>query len=667
MLSGPVSTAAPPGGQVSIGEFLISEVGGSALYIFDSSGRHHRTVNALTGAVIHQFSYDDAGRLIAVADAYGNATTIERDPAGEPIGITGPFGTQTVLRVDPPGTLREIVNPSGGAVRAEYSTDGLLNTLTDPLGNIYTFEYDGAGRLISDRDPTGGSTALMRTPTDAGFRTTILSAALREKNFVVEWPSAGLQRRTSTCCGGGKMVEETYDDGRRIATIPNGTVVSVQFRPDPRWNLQAPLAHSVEITMPSGRSLVRMTDRQVDLADPADPLSLSSISEVVSINANRFATTYTATTRRVTLTTPEGRTTTATLDAAGRVVEVHRTGLLLVTFAYGSYGKLFEVSQESGSGTRKVTLTYNMDGNLSTVIDPLGRTTSFGYDMAGRLTSQSFPSGGVANYEYDTNGNLTGLTPPGRPTHRFTFTGVDQRASYQPPNVNGGTLETRYEYDADGYLARLTRPGKTAVDFTVDEAGRLSAAAVGRGHYRYDYHPITGMLTNISEPTGGQLTYRYDGLLLTQITWAGLVSGSLERAFDDNLLLRSESVNGAMAAEYVYDRDGLPLQVGQLSLIRDSATGLVTDTALGAVTTQSLHNSFGELVSMTASHKETVLYESHYLYDLLGRVIQRTETIAGQESVFNYAYDGDGRLATAQRDTSPAVVYAYDVNGNRTG
>lgn len=61
------------------GETIIPSDDGGEAYVFNNSGRHLRTVNALTGAVRYQFGYDSNGYLTTVTDGDGNITTIERD------------------------------------------------------------------------------------------------------------------------------------------------------------------------------------------------------------------------------------------------------------------------------------------------------------------------------------------------------------------------------------------------------------------------------------------------------------------------------------------------------------------------------------------------------------------------------------------------------------
>jgi YD repeat-containing protein len=158
--------------------YVIAAEDGGKLYVFDRSGRHLRTLNALTGAIRYDFGYDAAGLLTtvtevvkdSVTDSNNNVTTIERDTNGNAAAIVGPFGQRTVLTPDPNGFLASIKNPADESVKFTYFPDGLLKTLTDPLNNPpYRFDYDPLGRLVRDGDPENGFKTLDRTEFSNNF------------------------------------------------------------------------------------------------------------------------------------------------------------------------------------------------------------------------------------------------------------------------------------------------------------------------------------------------------------------------------------------------------------------------------------------------------------------------------------------------------------------
>ena len=121
-------------------EIVIASKNGEELYVFTSAGQHNRTLNALTGAVLYSFSYNDEGYLTQVVDGYGNTTTIERDENGDPIAIIAPYGQRTELSLDENGYMDTMINPAGETHLFTYHGEGgLLATHTNPRG--YTSRF----------------------------------------------------------------------------------------------------------------------------------------------------------------------------------------------------------------------------------------------------------------------------------------------------------------------------------------------------------------------------------------------------------------------------------------------------------------------------------------------------------------------------------------------
>ncbi|MFN2298493.1 MAG: hypothetical protein ACK2UB_06580, partial [Anaerolineales bacterium] len=79
------------------GNIAVASENGDEIYIFDVTGRHLRTLDALTGTVRHQFSYNSAGLLTSITDGDGNVTRIERNGSGSPSAIVAPGGQRTIL------------------------------------------------------------------------------------------------------------------------------------------------------------------------------------------------------------------------------------------------------------------------------------------------------------------------------------------------------------------------------------------------------------------------------------------------------------------------------------------------------------------------------------------------------------------------------------------
>src|SRR3990172_3769269 len=116
---------------LNAGDFSVASEGGDEVFLFNSRGRHLRTLDARTKAVIYSFGYDDAGRLASITDRDGLVTTIERSD-DIPTAIVAPHGKRTSLTVDGHGYLNAITNPAGGARAYSYDANGLMQTFTDP-------------------------------------------------------------------------------------------------------------------------------------------------------------------------------------------------------------------------------------------------------------------------------------------------------------------------------------------------------------------------------------------------------------------------------------------------------------------------------------------------------------------------------------------------------
>ena len=121
-------------------EFALPSEDGSEVYLFDSVGRHLRTVDALTGSTLLSFAYDNVGRLVSITDTDGNVTRIERAADGSATAIVAPGGQRTQLTVGTEG-LGLVRNPAGEATQLAYAPGGLLTTLTEPGGGVHRYEY----------------------------------------------------------------------------------------------------------------------------------------------------------------------------------------------------------------------------------------------------------------------------------------------------------------------------------------------------------------------------------------------------------------------------------------------------------------------------------------------------------------------------------------------
>ena len=654
------------------GSYLLTAEDGSEVYVFDvNSGRHTQTRWPLTGALRYQFGYDAAGNLTSVTDASGNITSIQRDASEQVTAIVSPYGVTTKLHLAGNGFLKTITDPAGNKVTLTTGTTGLITARTDANGVTFNYSYDLFGGLLQDTDPLG-TTALARTAAPGTLgqtiaHTTPLGRTTRyQTSMTVPWTE-----------GPGSTITEaqnvTWPDGlistsnvgaqaghlTRSVALPDGTGESATLGPDAHWGLQAPFAQQATIAMGSLSASLTSTTAAT-LANPSDPFSLLTQSASTTINSRTYSSAYSAASATITNTTPAGRIRTQTIDNLERVTSIVDGNQSAVRFTYDAQGRVHSVVR----GVRRITFGYDSHGYMSSTNNALAQRTSYKYDGAGRLTSLTAPDSGVAAYQYDGNGNVTGVTPPGQPLHAFAYNQVNLLTKYTPPSL-AGTGPTTYEFNADRDLTRINRPDGGAVNFAYDMAGRLSSITTPSVTLNYQFDAVTGNVTNESIGGGESLSYVYDGAMIASESYGGPITGTVQTTRDNNGWVVSESVNSGSTIAVSYDADGLPSQVGALTIKRSPSTGLPTSTKLGAAADTRTYSALGDLASYSATYGGQVLYSLALTRDNVGRIASRTETIGGVAHNFAYEYDPVGRLSKVSVDGVVTATYTYDGNGNR--
>ncbi|AUX44919.1 uncharacterized protein SOCE26_063890 [Sorangium cellulosum] len=659
--------AALPG--LSVNDIVVASRDGRDVYGFDEQGRHLVTRDAALGVPRYQFAYDSAGRLRTITDVDGQVTTIQRDGSGAATAIVAPTGQVTTLDLDAEGYLWKVTNPANETTTLEYYPDtGLLRSLSDARGLQHEFIYDAEGRLTRDTNPADGYKELTRTFTASGHNVTISTAMGRPRSHSIEALPGGGTRRVHTGTDGLSTVTEIGTNGVATTTRPDGTVISTQTSGDSRFSMQLPIISRETTTTPLGRTMVVDRSRSVVLAAQNDPLSLTSMTDLMTINGKTFSQTFDKATRTLTSASPAGRQFTVTLTPQGRIQRVAIPMILPVEFTYYPDGRLHTRSQ----GSRAWIYTYEDNGWLTTMTDSLFNTTSFLHDQVGRVTSTTRGDDEVVGTSYYPGGLVHTLTPPGRPAHSFVYNEADLLEQYVSPGVGGEPRESSWSYDLDRLLTSSNRPGEAATVFTWSpSSSRLNQVTLpmAMGTLTYTYHPTTGNLVGVTGPSGISLSLAYDGSLLTDRTWTGAGFGggsaTVHWTYDNSLRINGEAINGGAALSFGYDDDGFLNQAGGLTLTWHPQNGRYTGSSIGVVSDTVGLDAYGDAGTYVAQVGGTAVYEVSYTPDDRGRIDARTETLLGETHTYEYDYDLAGRLTDVRRDGVLAAHYDYDANGNR--
>ncbi len=648
-----ISTPLPGLGLTDI---VIATDEGNELFVFDSKGHHQKTLDGWTGALNLQFEYDTDGYVIGIVDAAGKRTQIKR--VGERAEkIISPFGVETTLSIDSSTYLRKVTHATGEVLALDYKdAGGLLSGATDPRGHQSTFLYEPNGLLLADVDAKAASQTLMSIDeSTVGYQSPLGRSIVMSR---VSTPTS--ETRTVTGIDGVAVVSVLDASGTQTTTYPEGTVVSQKLGPEPRFGMAAPIPTQQVVKLPSGKHLSLSMSRTVALASDSDPLSVTTIEDVVTRNGKAWKRVYDGATRTLTTTTPMGRTIVASLNAQGWLTKISVPKLADGAFGYDTDGRLASFTQ----ATRAWTFGYDAANFFSSAQGPLATKLSLTNDKIGRVESFTVPGGTTYGYGWDDSSNLISTTMPSGASYGYEYDAVDLPAKATEPMVAEGATSSSFGFDLDRNATSFTQADGSTITLGYDAKGRLEAIGSAADAITVGYDSVSRVST--LSGAGQAIVVSYDGATPLATEWSGAISGSVSYALNDDFRLGEERVNAGTPISFGYDDDGLFTSVGALTIARDSQNGATTGTTLDATTDTITYDPFGAPATSTGKHSTTTQLSYVWTYDDLGRIKTQTEELLGETHTDEYEYDAASQLKTWKRDGTNVAAYTYDSNGNRT-
>ena len=338
-------------------------------------------------------------------------------------------------------------------------------------------------------------------------------------------------------------------------------------------------------------------------------------------------------------------------DVLDRIVSITNAVGGTQHFEYDALGHVTEAADENGNITR---YEYTPNGNLSKVTDALGNETFYQYDAMGHLTQTSCTGTGKEQtqntaYTWDKEGHVVAVTDPlgdmetytydpaGRMTSKTDRDGYETAISY---GADGQVEEIRY---ADGRTVSLTynaiRQLEEVKDWlgttkiAMDEAGRVSSVTDPYGKtVGYEWGRM-GERTSVLYPDGRKAAYEYNEAM--QLTAMKLITnGAQEKTiryrYDDAGRLTGKQFPGGSSTSYAYGN-------------------------LGRVS---------EILHTGADFSEHYIYG----YDILGNKTSAAKERTGIQADsgrYEYSYDEMNRLTGVMHDGQQLRSYSYDAFGNR--
>ena len=144
----------------------------------------------------------------------------------------------------------------------------------------------------------------------------------------------GDEQRTQTQPDSTKTVTLIKTNGEVLKTEADGTQISQLQGPDPRFGMEAPEFTNSLTALSGGLSLNLQTERTANVKDVSNPLSLTTMTDKLTVNGRVFTSIYDAITKTATHTSAGGRKSSTTIDNLGRVLQSEVTGILATNLTY---------------------------------------------------------------------------------------------------------------------------------------------------------------------------------------------------------------------------------------------------------------------------------------------------------------------------------------------
>lgn len=335
----------------------------------------------------------------------------------------------------------------------------------------------------------------------------------------------------------------------------------------------------------------------------------------------------------------------------------------------------YEVLSESVDKTKPFMQTsseYDSTGNYVTAeTNEQGSTTHYVYDVNGNVTSVIDADENVTSYAYDSSGNLTSVKS-GDSENSYTYSGL---GSVSKITHNG--FDYSFNYDVFYNLVSTKIANVTVASHIYDSNGNLTKTAYANGDYLEYAYDNYGNISVITGETGkiAEMIYNKQGLVTKAVDYSSGETSYYYYTFDGSL--ESEyrtSSDGSLTHYIVTDSDGNTVEKtsvnGQTKTI---TTGTDKDgksfVSNDGVTNETSTDDFGRVSTVTTKqNKSDTVFTKQYSY-YHGSESNATTNMVGGISYklssdkvlgYSYNYNDTGNVENVYENGKKVAVYTYD-------
>lgn len=735
------------------GQVILSErAGGANTYTFAYPGRTKRIVTDPLGTqrqIDLTYGLDSAGRVAGMSQPGGSGcgpgyTKLAYDRAGRLKSITDFNERKTCMITElVRGSLTSVVTgltsdavcPRNGTevipatsrrISTEWHPDVEIETaIARPrqiIRNVYNGQRDGAGNVASCASnailPNGKPVVVLCSKTiqatldingGQGF------AAVpegRPRTWSYSYNGAGqLMAKNGPSDAAGRTESIThsyYNDTTEshamgdLASTRNAAGEVAQFLEYTKDGLISRVKRAdgvfIRLAYGAGRRIVSIALEDGEGVAEASYYAYDDAGQLTGItfpDASTLTLSYDDAHRLTSVTDSAGNRLALTLDNMGNATrqELRNVAGDLIrgsNHAFDALNRLASTQHDLQSSA--TTFLYDRGGNLTGIIDALGRVITKQFDNFARMSKEELPPAArgkpktTIDYGYDQQDSLVSVTDPRSLTTRYTLNGYGQRSALSSRDTNVAT----YEYDEAGKLVS-TRDGRgVTTGYRYDAAGRVTKIGATTFEYGVSGSSATGQLTGMTDESGTS-RFTYDGLGRMQAQIQTVGTGPSAKRFaiaykrgtngSDTGHVTSLSYPSGNRIDIAYGSAGQATSLTLagsgatsptpiLSNIRYTPLGAVQSWTWGTPTSQNYYtrefDESGRIKTYPLGPVGGIGTLRTLRYDQADRIKSTVHTGTPNAASFDqaYTYDELDRL-TGVEGANVSQAFEYDANGNR--
>lgn len=696
------------------------QMNGPLNYTVTMTYNQYGQIQTVTDAAGHSYSfvYDNFGNMVSLTDPLGNVTTNTYSESGWSISTTMPNGGVTYCNYDDNGNIISVLDALNHELSSSYDRRGNLVSMTDARMNSVNIIYDALNQIVQVTDQQGGQKNytydakgnIINTVDAMGQSHRIfynadnfMSYAVGPLNDTVQCHYDNVGNVVGFRAPNGRVVTTQYDALNRIIQRSDQLGIMYSYTYDPNGNILSYTDADGNTSYYEYDALGRVVTF-TDALGHSEYYSYDVLGNMLTRqdrNGNATLYSYDAMNRILTETDAMGFVTNYGYDAMGNLTTVIYANGKTNSFEYNLKGKRTKVTYADGSTER---YWYDENDNLSIKEDDLGRYIFYAYNTVNQLIRVDYPNQASDEYTYNLNGEMLTATNENAVV-AYTY---DELGRILSESINGTV--TSYNYDTDYQYITMTYPSGKTLKQEMDLRNRVQNVRDMNSFSVIASFAYNGMDKVIQKTYANGITtdfvYNACGNLIEQYDNADQTHFSLGYDANGNLITKKDFVNESQSETYVYnlnnqltnyysgvmDNNNSIPSPANTWLFELNPLGEIISETVNGVLSQYFSDNSGTLVTLVDGEELTSHYNDHgllvsdnnhtyqydyrdrlvgvdfgntasYLYDALGRRIQRTVATNSGSQTEQYLYSGTSLIECDNPSGQTVYSNYYGFNG----